>query len=78
MMNVRQAVIDSKLYNVVSYEDYSYQPELNNNYSTAVEMQIGNEKKILPIRSPLDKDKLPGIYNKGQMDELVLPDENDN
>ena len=77
MMNVRQAVIDAKLYNVVSYEDYSYQPELNNNYSTAVEMQIGNEKKILPIRSPLDKDKLPGIYNKGPMDELILPDEND-
>lgn len=77
MMNVRQAVIDAKLYNVVSYEDYSNQPELNNNYSTAVEMLIGNDKKILPIRSSLDKDKLPGIYNKGQMDDLVLPDEND-
>lgn len=77
MMNVKQAVIDAKLYNVVSYEDYSHRPELNNNYSTAVEMMIGDEHKILPIRSPIDKERLPGIYNKGCMDELVLPDESD-
>ena len=74
-MNLKQAVIDTKLYNVVSYEEYSNQPDLNNNYSTAVELTIGTEKKVLPVRSPLEK--APGIYNRGYKDDLVLPEAND-
>lgn len=72
-MNVKQTFIDGKLFNVVSYEEYSTQKDLNNNYCTAVEMKIGDRNLALPVRSPLEKE-LPGIYNKGYKDEFVLPD----
>ena len=75
MNNIRQTVIDNKLYNVVPYDEYCSHPEINNNYSTAVEMKIGTESKILPVRSPLEN--LPGIYNRDWRDDIILPDEND-
>ena len=75
-MNVKQTLIDGKLFNVVSYEDYSTQKDLNNNYCTAIEIQVGDRNLALPIRSPLDKN-LPGVYNKGFMDDFVLPEQDD-
>lgn len=75
MNNIRQTVIGDKMYNVVSYSDYCQHPEINSNYSTAVEMVIGDEKKVLPVRSPLEN--LPGLYDKGIFDEMILPDDDD-
>ena len=31
---------------------------------------IGDEKKVLPVRSPLEN--LPGLYDKGIFDEMIL------
>ena len=75
MNNIRQTVIGDKMYNVVSYTEYCQHPEINNNYSTAVEMEIGDTKKVLPVRSPMEN--LPGLYSKGFMDEMILPEDDD-
>lgn len=75
MNNIRQTVIDNKLYNVVPYEEYCSHPEINNNYSTAVQMKVGSEEKVLPIRSPLDNQ--PGLYNKTWYDEIIVPVDDD-
>lgn len=75
MNNIKQTVINDKMYNVVPYAEYCSHPEINNNYSTAVEMKIGQDTKVLPVRSPLDNQ--PGIYDKGCFDEIILPEEDD-
>ena len=74
-MNIKQAAINEKWYNVVPYKDYCENPDLNRNYSTAVEMEIDGKKKILPVRSPSDTS--PGIYDKGWYDEILPPEESD-
>jgi hypothetical protein len=58
-MNIKQTSIDGKLYNVVSYEEFCQNIELNNNYSTAVQMN----DTVYPVRSPLDKS--PGVTIEG-------------
>jgi hypothetical protein len=71
-MNIKQTNIDGKLLNVVSYEEFTNNLELNANYSTAV--QMGDT--ILPIRSPSEPD-LPGIRINGPLYEITKPDPND-
>lgn len=71
-MNIRQTNIDGKLLNVVTYEEFANNLELNGNYSTAV--QIGDT--ILPIRSPMDTTS-PGIRINGPMYEMIQPDPDD-
>ena len=74
-MNIRQAAINDKWYNVITHADYCNYPELNRNYSTAVEMELNGETKILPVRSP--SETAPGIYDKGVFDEIIEPDPED-
>ena len=74
-MNIRQTAINDKWYNVISYSDYCSYPDLNKNYSTAVEMNLNGTTKILPVRSP--SETTPGIYDKGWYDEIVPPSSED-
>lgn len=74
-MNIRQTAINDKWYNVISYSDYCSYPDLNKNYSTAVEMKIDGVTKILPVRSP--SETAPGIYDKGWYDEIIPPSSDD-
>lgn len=74
-MNIRQAAINDKWYNVITYADYCNYPELNKNYSTAVEININGKTKILPVRSPSETS--PGIYDNGSFDSIIEPDPED-
>ena len=71
-MNIKQTNIDGKLLNVVTYEEFTKNLELNANYSTAV--QMGD--MILPVRSPTEPT-LPGIRINGPLYEITKPDPND-
>lgn len=75
-MESKQISIGGKLYGVCSHQDYINNQELYNNYYTAVEIKLEDDRNVvLPVRSPLDSQ--PGIYVKGSIAEYVIPDEND-
>ena len=67
-MNIKQTNIDGKLLNVVTYDEFVNNLELNANYSTAV--QMGDS--ILPVRSP-NEPNLPGIRLNGPLCEITPP-----
>ncbi len=71
-MNIKQTNIDGKLLNVVTYEEFTSNLELNANYSTAV--QMGD--MVLPVRSP-NEPNLPGIRINGPLYEVTKPDPDD-
>ena len=71
-MNIKQTNIDGKLLNVVSYDEFVNNLDLNANYSTAV--QMGD--MILPVRSPTEPN-LPGIRLNGPLCEITQPDPED-
>ncbi len=71
-MNIKQANIDGKLRNVVTYEEFVNNLELNANYSTAVQV----DEMILPVRSPTEPNA-PGIRLNGPMCEITKPDPDD-
>ena len=71
-MNIKQTNIDGKLLNVVTYDEFVNNLELNANYSTAV--QMGDS--ILPVRSP-NEPNLPGIRLNGPLCEITPPNPDD-
>ena len=70
-MDFRKQTINGKLYNVVNYNDFNNNRELYDNSQTAIDIDIENEKYILPLRSK--NDDRPGIYKEGCMFKFVLP-----
>ena len=47
-MDFRKQTINGKLYNVVNYNDFNNNRELYDNSQTAIDIDIENEKYILP------------------------------
>lgn len=68
---VKRKQIGSKLYDVVSYEDYYNHKDIYDNTDTAVEMNVEGKDYVLPVRG--SNDTKPGLYNHGCIDEMVLP-----
>lgn len=75
-MDVRIATVDGKLVDVITTEEYSskwrtFQDNPSMYQSSALDIQTGGNRYILPFRGKTD-DR-PGIYNEGAMYRIKLP-----
>lgn len=65
----KKALIENRMFNVVSYESFYNNKEQNMNSLTAVE----KDGYLYPVRT--SSDTKPGLYNAGCIDFFVDPDE---
>lgn len=73
-VSVSRCVICGQMYDLMNYEDFAKQSEYLS--KTAVIEFIGEDKVVLPFRGKYNgTSSLPGVYNAGIIDFVILPDE---
>ena len=76
-INVKKASVNGKVYDVLEYDEYVRNFELNKDRTDiAVKTEYNGETLILPYNGRYKGDPItPGIYNAGIMDYYKMPDE---
>lgn len=74
---MRKSLVDGKICEVVTYEEYGAHQELYANNGTAVEFEYGGKVFNLPHRSTAYSEDRPGVYTEGCISRFVIPDEDE-
>ena len=70
---MKKSKVEGKILDVVSYDEYTSNPELYANSCTGVELERDGKNYVLPHRSTLYSADRPGIYNMGAINKFVFP-----
>jgi hypothetical protein len=75
---ISRCVINGQILDIMTYDEYSKNPQLHNSSVAIIEELEDSEKIVLPYRGKCDNanpPSSPGIYNAGCIDFCVYPNE---